>query len=176
MCFERFPRKPKFIFSQPVLFIAGKCMFITNEPTWEFLLWYSSLSIQHCLYSSLGHCWGMGSIPSQVLRIKDLALLQLWHRSQLWLRFSPLPGTSICCGYSQKKKKKSETNNNKKEPNEPTSLHCSGAVLTRSALWYDMTCLLHSHRGSCVQSTVVLSKWLNFTWKMSKHLKKMIFH
>ena len=29
----------------------------------EFLLWHSGLRIQHCHYSSLGHCRGMGLIP-----------------------------------------------------------------------------------------------------------------
>ena len=40
--------------------------------------------------------------------LKDPALLQLLCRSQLWLRFSPWPGNSIClvCGLKSKKKKK----------------------------------------------------------------------
>ena len=39
-----------------------------------------------------------GSIPSTGQWVKDLALLQLWHKSQLQLRFDPWPKNSICCG------------------------------------------------------------------------------
>ena len=35
----------------------------------------------------------MGGIPAVVQRVKDLALSQLWCRSQLWLGFDPWPGT-----------------------------------------------------------------------------------
>lgn len=31
-------------------------------------------------------------IPGLAQWVKDLKLLQLWHRSQLWLRFHPWPG------------------------------------------------------------------------------------
>ena len=34
--------------------------------------------------------------------LKDLALPQLWHRSQLQLRSSPWSRTSICHGYNHK--------------------------------------------------------------------------
>ena len=42
--------------------------------------------IQHCL------CGGEGSILSPVQQVKDLALPQLWCRSQIRLRFDPWPG------------------------------------------------------------------------------------
>ena len=45
------------------------------------LLWCSRLRIQHCLCSS----WS--SIPGLGQWVKDLALPQLWHRSQLWFGF-----------------------------------------------------------------------------------------
>ena len=35
----------------------------------------------------LCHCRGMSLIPSLAQWVKDLVLLQLWCRSQLWLRF-----------------------------------------------------------------------------------------
>ena len=38
----------------------------------------------------------VGSIPGLALWGKGLALLQLWRRSQLWLRSDPWPGNSIC--------------------------------------------------------------------------------
>ena len=51
----------------------------------------------------------MGFIPSPVQWVKDLALLQLWHRSQLQFGFDPgaweLPYTT---GASKKKKKEEE--------------------------------------------------------------------
>jgi len=47
---------------------------------WEFLLWHSGLKIQHCHSCGIGCSSSSDSIPG--------------------------PGTSICCGYSQKRKKK----------------------------------------------------------------------
>ena len=38
-----------------------------------------------------------GSIPSLAQWVKDLALLQLWLRSHLWLGSDPWRGNSICC-------------------------------------------------------------------------------
>ena len=35
---------------------------------------------------------GLVQSPAQCSGLKDLALWQLWYRSQLWLRFSPWPG------------------------------------------------------------------------------------
>ena len=37
-------------------------------------------------------CAGAGLIPSPEKQVKDSVLLQLWHRSQLWLRFHAWPG------------------------------------------------------------------------------------
>ena len=50
------------------------------------------LRIRCCLCSGSGRCRGSGLIPSLVQYVKDLVLLLLWHRSQLWLGFSPWPG------------------------------------------------------------------------------------
>ena len=50
--------------------------------TQEFLLWCSRLRIQCCLWGSTG------SISSLVQCVKDLTLLQLWWRSELWLGFN----------------------------------------------------------------------------------------
>ena len=49
----------------------------------EFLLWINDPS---CL------CGGIGSIPSLAQGVKDLALQQLWCRSQLRLGFDCWPG------------------------------------------------------------------------------------
>ena len=43
-------------------------------------------------------CWDPGLTPGLAQWVKDPALLQLWLRSQLWLRFDPWPGKSICHG------------------------------------------------------------------------------
>ena len=56
-----------------------------------------------CLVWSLGSA---GLIPGPVQWIKDLALLQLWCRLQLWSDSTPSPGISICRGSGKKKKKK----------------------------------------------------------------------
>ena len=66
----------------------------------EYPLWCSGLRTQHCL------CGGTGSIPGLVHWVKDLMLLQLWHRSQLQLRFDP--GSSnfhVLQGAAKKKEK-----------------------------------------------------------------------
>ena len=49
----------------------------------EFLLWINDPT---CL------CGGIGSIPSLAQGVKDLALQQLWCRSQLRLGFDCWPG------------------------------------------------------------------------------------
>ena len=56
-------------------------------------------------------CLGGGSslLPDPTQWVKDLALLQLWHRLHLQLKFDPWPGTSICHGGSLKKRKEKET-------------------------------------------------------------------
>ena len=61
------------------------------------VLWVNDLA---CL------CGGAGSIPRLVQWVKDLALLQLWHRLQLWLGFSPWPENFQMLWRWPKKKKK----------------------------------------------------------------------
>ena len=48
---------------------------------------------------------GTGSIPSPAQRVKDPALLQMWHRLQLWLQFDPWPGNFHVLQVQLKKKK-----------------------------------------------------------------------
>ena len=43
--------------------------------------------------------------PARHSELKNPALPQLWHRSQLWLGFSLQPRTSICCRCSHKNTK-----------------------------------------------------------------------
>ena len=57
----------------------------------ELLKWCSGLRIWSCLCSDSGCCWGVGLIPSPAQWVKDLALLQLWCSSQMWLGFDPWP-------------------------------------------------------------------------------------
>ena len=45
-------------------------------------------------------------IPSLAQWVKDLALPQLWRRSELWLRSDPWPGNCICLRVAKKEKKK----------------------------------------------------------------------
>ena len=40
-------------------------------------------------------------IPAVAQWVKDAALSQLWHRSQLQLDSIPGPGTLVCCKYGQ---------------------------------------------------------------------------
>ena len=44
--------------------------------------------------------------PAWSSGLKDVALLQLWHRSQLWLRFDSWPGNFHMPRARAKKKKK----------------------------------------------------------------------
>lgn len=53
----------------------------------EFLLWHSGLRIQ----LHLGCCIRAGSIPGRCSGLEYPALLYLWCRVQLWLRFRPWP-------------------------------------------------------------------------------------
>ena len=56
-------------------------------------------------------------------QVKDPALPKLWHRSQLWLRFSPWPGNfHIATGIEEKKKKKESTSKNIKHETKLTRL------------------------------------------------------
>ena len=59
--------------------------------------------------------------------VKDPALLQLWHRLQMWFRFDPGPGTSICHGYCQKRKKQ-----NKQKTHNTTKLKSFNIVSNRN--------------------------------------------
>ena len=65
-----------------------------------FPLWRSGLRTRCCL------CWAEGLLPGPTQWVKDLALLQLWCRSQLWLRIHPWPGNFQMLQEWQKKKKK----------------------------------------------------------------------
>jgi len=53
--------------------------------------------------ASLEH-WDAGLIPGLAHWVKDLALLQLCQRSQLWLGSDPWPRNSTCHGAAKKKK------------------------------------------------------------------------
>ena len=46
-----------------------------------------------------------GSITGLAQWVKELALLQLWSRSQLWLRFDPWPGDFRLALKSKRKKR-----------------------------------------------------------------------
>ena len=67
--------------------VAHTLPIIRLEHAWsEFLLWHSRLTI--CLVSVLVK---VQSLAHSAQWVKDLALLQLWHRLQLLLRFYPWP-------------------------------------------------------------------------------------
>ena len=61
--------------------------------------WFNELA---CL------CGGTGSIPSPVQWVKDLSLLQLWHRLQLGLGFNPRPKNFHMLWGQPKRKKKNQ--------------------------------------------------------------------
>ena len=50
------------------------------------------LGSRHLLCHGSSRCWVTGSIPGLAQWVKDLVLLQLWHRLKLWLGFYPWPG------------------------------------------------------------------------------------
>ena len=50
-------------------------------------------------------------VPAVAQQVKDLALLQLWCRSQLKLKLILGPEASICHGCSQKMNNNNEKNN-----------------------------------------------------------------
>ena len=55
----------------------------------EFLLCCTALRIQ---LQHLRSLWRNGFHPQPRAVVKDLALLQMWRRSKLWLGFDPWPG------------------------------------------------------------------------------------
>ena len=75
--------------------------------------WYNSSSSSHCgatgLVASL-QCQDASSITAQHSELKDPALLQLWHKSRLWLGSDPWPRNSTSCWAARK-----ENNNNNLE-------------------------------------------------------------
>ena len=66
----------------------------------EFLMWHSGLRIWYCL------CGSTSVIPGPVQWVKDLALMQLWCRLQLQLRFNPWPRNLHMLWVQPKKKEK----------------------------------------------------------------------
>ena len=59
------------------------------------------------LAASLEH-WDAGLIPGLAQQVKDPALLQPWHKQQLWLRSEPWPRNSIYVTGQPKKEKKKD--------------------------------------------------------------------
>ena len=55
---------------------------------------------------------------------KDLVLLQLWHRSQLQLRFDPWPGNFHMLWVQLKKKKTNKQKKTKKKKERKASVLC----------------------------------------------------
>ena len=72
------------------LFLPVLC-YILKKKFREFLLWYNRII-------------GVSAWPGHS-RLKDLALLHLWQRFQLWLGSDHWPRNSICCETGQPKKK-----------------------------------------------------------------------
>lgn len=65
---------------------------VASSRKWgDFPPWYKGID-RWCLCSGRDS----GSIPGQVLWVKNLLLLQLWRRSQLQPEFDPWPGNSVC--------------------------------------------------------------------------------
>ena len=80
------------LYNEPVDIAQKTYTNISFEITfnWEFPLWHKGLKIQHCFCSG---CWvRQGFNPGLAEWVKDLVLLQLWHGSQLQLRFYPWLG------------------------------------------------------------------------------------
>lgn len=50
--------------------------------------------------------------------LKDLGLLQLWHRLRMWLEFDLDPGTSVCRGCCKERKKRRKEKDKKKGKGE----------------------------------------------------------
>ena len=64
-------------------------------------MWHRGLRIWLQVTQVAAEAWFWS--PAWRRGLKDLALLQLWHRSQLWLRFIPWLRISICQGRGHKK-------------------------------------------------------------------------
>ena len=80
----------------------------------EFLFWCNGLRIQCCLYS------GISSVFSLSWWVKDPTLLQLWHRSQLQLRFNPCPRNfDMLRVWPEKERKKKGRNKMTKASSKP---------------------------------------------------------
>ena len=74
----------------------------------------------------------VSSVPGLTQRVKDTALLQLWHRLQLRFGSDPWPGKSICCGAAKKEKKKKKVVINKVK----RWSYCHGsAVMNLTPMW-----------------------------------------
>ena len=61
--------------------------------------------VQHDLQVSW-ECWDAGLIPSPAQWVKDLAMPQLWLRSQLQLESDPWPRNSMCHGVAKKNQRR----------------------------------------------------------------------
>ena len=57
-------------------------------------------------------CEHVGSIPSLAQWVKDLAVLQMYHRLQLQLRFDPWPVNTFAMGKEKKRERKKEERKN----------------------------------------------------------------
>ena len=67
--------------------------------------------------NDLAYLYGIASlIPDPVWWVKDPALLQLWHRSQMQLRISYWPRNSHMLGMQPKKAKTKQKETKKKQP------------------------------------------------------------
>ena len=60
---------------------------------------------------------------------KDLALLQLWYRLQLWLRPDPWPRNSICHRATKKLKKKKKKNRKVTDNFRNSRIHAAKTIL-----------------------------------------------
>ena len=65
-------------------------------------------AVAHGLRNWYYLCGGIDSIPCPAQWVKEPALLQLLHRSQLWLGFDPYPWNFHLPGVWPKKKEKKE--------------------------------------------------------------------
>ena len=75
---------------------------VKSKAPLEFPLWHKGINS----VSAVAGTWLQS--PALPSRLKDPALLQLWHRSQLQLGFHLWLGRSMCHGAAKKKKKKAK--------------------------------------------------------------------